>query len=188
MPIVVRRIQPDDSPVLKSVRLAALLDSPSAFASSYEKELAWSDDQWSVRVKQGSSGDSSITFLAWMDEGGPQQARGVDRSDKRSVASPADRPVGLVSAFVSDGPMTEVELVSMWTSPAVRGEGAGRLLVEAVLKWAAEIHARSVNLWVTTGNEAAEGLYQSVGFDQTGDHQPLPSDPCKDETRMTRAV
>ncbi len=87
MPIVVRRIQSDDMAVLKSVRLAALLDSPSAFASSYEKEMAWSDD-----------------------------------------------------------------------------------------------------LWVTTGNEAAEGLYQSMGFEQTGDHQPLPSDPDKDETRMTRAV
>ncbi len=188
MSIVVRRIQPDDVMALKSVRLAALLDSPSAFASSYEKECDRSDDQWRARVEQGSSGDSSITFLAWLDDRDGQQAGAVDRTDAQSLEQTADRPVGLVSAFVSDGPMTEVELVSMWNSPAVRGEGVGRLLVEAVLSWAAQVHARSVNLWVTTGNEPAEGLYQSMGFEQTGDHQPLPSDPCKDETRMARPV
>jgi ATP-dependent DNA helicase PIF1 len=38
------------------------------------------------------------------------------------------------------------------------------------------------------GNERAVAFYESVGFALTTDHQPLPSDPCKDELRMTRAV
>jgi hypothetical protein len=27
-------------------------------------------------------------------------------------------------------------------------------------------------------------LYEAAGFRLTGGHQPLPSDPCKDELRM----
>jgi hypothetical protein len=37
---------------------------------------------------------------------------------------------------------------------------------------------------VTRGNAPAHGLYQSMGFRETGGYQPLPSDPCKDEVRM----
>jgi hypothetical protein len=43
---------------------------------------------------------------------------------------------------------------------------------------------RRSGLWVTRGNEPAQRLYQSIGFRVTGEHQPLPSDPCKDEVRM----
>jgi hypothetical protein len=31
-------------------------------------------------------------------------------------------------------------------------------------------------------------LYEATGFRLTGDYQPLPSDPCKDELRMRRAL
>lgn len=42
----------------------------------------------------------------------------------------------------------------------------------------------AVELWVTRGNDAAVRLYETAGFRLTGGHQPLPSDPCKDELRM----
>jgi ribosomal protein S18 acetylase RimI-like enzyme len=38
------------------------------------------------------------------------------------------------------------------------------------------------------GNDAAQQLYESMGFIVTGDHKPLPSDPCKDEVRMSRSL
>ena len=44
----------------------------------------------------------------------------------------------------------------------------------------------AVELWVTRGNDRAVRLYESAGFRATGDHQPLPSDPCRDELRMRR--
>jgi hypothetical protein len=31
-------------------------------------------------------------------------------------------------------------------------------------------------------------LYQRAGFALTGDYQPLPSDPCRDELRMDLVV
>ncbi len=72
----------------------------------------------------------------------------------------------------------------MWTDPAARSTGVGRALVDEVVAWAT---GESVQLWVTQGNSAAQRLYESCGFVLTGDYQPLPSDPCKDEVRMRRA-
>jgi GNAT superfamily N-acetyltransferase len=56
--------------------------------------------------------------------------------------------------------------------------------VQAVIDWATEAHT-TVALWVTRGNDPAHALYTSMGFRETGEYQPLPSDPCKDEIRMT---
>ena len=105
-----------------------------------------------------------------------------------SIAVDDDRIVGLVGGYRLDpasGASGVVELVSMWTDPTVRRSGVGRLLVDTVLEWAKACGAREVQLWVTRGNAAAEHLYRAMGFTETGDCQPLPSDPCKDETRMT---
>ena len=41
-----------------------------------------------------------------------------------------------------------------------------------------------MGLWVTRGNAPAQLLYESMGFRETGEYQPLPSDPCADEIRM----
>ena len=76
----------------------------------------------------------------------------------------------------------------MWVSPAQRRAGIAAKLVEAVVGWASEINATSVDLWVTRGNDAALRLYEAAGFRETGEHQPLPSDPCKDELRMRHAL
>ncbi len=76
----------------------------------------------------------------------------------------------------------------MWVSPAQRRMGVAARLVDAVVEWARETGATTVALWVTRGNDAAERLYETQGFHLTGDHQPLPSDPCKDELRMHRNV
>jgi hypothetical protein len=42
----------------------------------------------------------------------------------------------------------------------------------------------SVDLWVTRGNDPAQGFYRAMGFRGTGDYLPLPSDPCKNELRQ----
>ena len=96
--------------------------------------------------------------------------------------------VGLAGGYRLGPASGVVELVSMWTDPTVRRSGAGRLLIDAVLGWAKACGAGEVQLWVTRGNTAAETLYRAVGFTETGDYQPLPSDPCREETRMTMAL
>ncbi len=164
--IVVRRVRPDEAEILRRVRLAALAESPAAFGSTYAGELLLTTEDWTGRVRSGSNGSERAMFLAVADE----------------------EVVGLAGGY-RPGPAPDVvELVSMWTDPSVRRSGVGRRLVSAVLEWARASGAAEVQLWVTRGNTAAETLYRTMGFAETGDHQPLPSDPCRDETRMTLAL
>jgi RimJ/RimL family protein N-acetyltransferase len=162
----VRRVRADEGPVLKRVRLAALTDSPSAFGSSYAAEVDQPDEHWTLRAQLGAAGERSVTFFALVDG---------------SV-------VGLVAAYRPDAPGSSVELVSMWVSSAQRRAGIAAELVDAVVRWAQGTGATTVELWVTRGNRAALRLYEAAGFRLTGDHQPLPSDPCKDELRMRRTL
>lgn len=160
--ITVRRIAPNEATVLRAVRLAALADTPAAFGSTLERELAFDDTEWLDRATNSSTGDDRCTFLAWHDDG---------------------RVVGIVGGYVEPDDAT-VDLVSMWTDPSVRRSGTGRRLIDAVVDWARAAGATRVELWVTRGNDPAQLLYESMGFVVTGDHQPLPSDPCRDEIRM----
>ena len=160
MAISIRRITPDDTDLLKRVRLAALADAPSAFAKTHEEEADYPDDFWAVRASSNAAGPEHTTFFAF----------------------DGDRCVGLVGGHRAE-PGAHVDLVSMWTDPAARGIGVGAALVDAVVAWA---DGRTVELWVTHGNDAAYRLYERCGFVETGEVAPLPSDPCKDEIRMRR--
>lgn len=154
--IEIRRVRPGDGERLRRVRLAALCDAPSAFARSYAEEVAEPPERWEAQARERSAGPDHTTFLA------------VD----------GDEVVGLVGGHRTGD---EVELVSMWTDPAMRGHGVGALLVAAVVAWA---DGDPVNLWVTVGNDPAHRLYERCGFRTTGEYAPLPSDPCRDEVRM----
>lgn len=159
-------MEPGDGTRLRSLRLAALSESPAAFGSTLERESAFGDEEWAERAAASAQGRDRATWFA-------------ERSG---------RVVGLVGGHRVRPGDAGVELVSMWTAPEARGLGVGRLLVQAVLDWAVDNGDESVSLWVTRGNDPAHTLYRSMGFLDTGDHQALPSDPCRDEVRMTRSV
>ena len=164
--VTVRRVRADEGPVLKATRLAALLESPSAFGSTHAAEVNQPDDHWASRASLGAAGRHRAIYLATVDQ---------------SV-------VGIVGGYRPDPAGSSIELVSMWVSPTQRRAGIAAKLVEAVVGWASETNATEVDLWVTRGNDAAVTLYEAAGFRETGEHQPLPSDPCKDEKRMRRTL
>lgn len=56
MATVVRRVRADEGPLLESVRLAALADSPSAFGSSYAAEADQPADRWAERATRSCGG------------------------------------------------------------------------------------------------------------------------------------
>lgn len=155
--VSVRRIRPDDAEQLRTTRLAALLDTPSAFARTHAEESGFSPEEWAFRARRGSSGDDSATFFAEVE----------------------GAVVGLVGGYRPDGVV--VELASMWVAPTGRRRGVGVALVQAVVDWSG---TDEVELWVTRGNDPAIALYEGCGFVTTDEVQPLPSDPCKDEIRM----
>ncbi len=165
--IAVRRIAADDAELLRSIRLAALLDAPSAFGSSHEAEVVQPLEFWQERATRAATSRGSAYWFAERDA----------------------ELVGLVGGFrPPEVPEDRVDLVSMWVAPAARRHGTGLLLVDAVLGWGRDTGADAIELWVTRGNDAAADLYRRCGFTETGDVAPLPSDPCKDEIRMRRPL
>ena len=138
------------------------MDTPTAFASTLEEESARPADTWERAAASQSSGADSVTFIAETDT----------------------RWIGLVGAFRNTERPDVVDLVSMWVTPAYRGSGVGRRLIDEVVDWARGNGNTAVELWVTRGNDPAISLYTRAGFALTDDHKPLPSDPCHDELRM----
>jgi len=146
----VRRAQPGDWVTLRALRLAALADTPEAFASTIERELAFDEAEWRRRATGWPS------FIAW---------RG-------------DEPVGLVTVVAREegdgtGSRREWELVGMWVSPDARGSGSADLLVSAAAGAVTAESAGQLTLWVADGNARARAFYARAGFRPTGVRQTL---------------
>lgn len=154
--VLIREVAPDDWQLLRDIRLTALLDAPSAFGSSYEREAGFTEADWRERIETGA-----VNFLAYL---------------------PEVSPAGLAGSF-EDRPGV-AELVAMWVAPAARGRGTGEALIDAVVNWAKNHDYREVHLWVTESNVPARGLYERCGFVPTGERQPLPSNPSLPEIGM----
>jgi ribosomal protein S18 acetylase RimI-like enzyme len=63
-------------------------------------------------------------------------------------------------------------------------------LVEAVVTWAREAGAGRLDLGVTDGEASAPaaGLYRTLGFVETGEREPMESDPSLTALNMSRAI
>lgn len=156
MPLV-RRMGEDDWDQVREIRLAALQDSPTAFASTYEREAAFDEATWRSRTRTA----------AWF------------------VAFDGTRAVGLVAGRHEEGALAgERHVVSFWVAPDYRGRGVAGALLDAVVDWAREQGADVVTLWVVDGNEPATRLYVRHGFQPTGERQPVPGSVSAIESKL----
>jgi len=73
----------------------------------------------------------------------------------------------------------------MWVAPEARRSGVGAALTKAVMDWAAARGAQRVLLGVAENNEAAQRLYERLGFKLTGRSEPLHSDPSRRVLEMS---
>lgn len=149
----------------KAIRLRALQEAPYAFGATYAQESQLSDSEWQKRV-EGMNGRRGVGYLA-MD---------------------GENACGIVGAFLDQDEPTRAYLVSMWTAPSHRQQGAGRLLIGEVLNWARRRNAGILLLMVTSNNEPAIRFYERLGFARTGRTQPYPNDPAVVEYEMSRTT
>lgn len=135
---------------LKAVRLAALLDAPTAFGITHAQSSANTDDDWRAHA----AGRRGVAFfLAWDGEEAVGIAGGVTGSDGQH------------------------QLIAMWVQPAYRGCGIAAQLVDAVKAQAvAAGHARVV-LDVAPDNAPAARFYQKQGFTFLPEWEALASHP-----------
>lgn len=139
--ISMQTLRDDDWSRWRSMRLAALSEAPYAFGSTLADWTGTGDteERWRQRLLA-----VPFNVLALLD----------------------CEPVGMASATA---PVSgEVELISMWVSPAARGRGVGEALLETVVAWAAARGASTVALDVGQNNHHAVALYARNGFVDVG--------------------
>ena len=155
--MLIRPTEESDWEALKSMRLAALRDAPTAFGSTYAEAAALADAQWRERA----SGATPLRFWLAMD---------------------GDAAVGLAGGGVDKA--GRYNLIAMWVAPTHRGTEAARCLVDAVKAHAAAGgHARVV-LDVAPENARAARFYGREGFVFLDEREPLASHPEISVQRM----
>lgn len=169
--ITIQPITLENLAAFKAVRLRALLESPSAFGSTYAREAAMTDAEWAQRLDRWN-GERGVGLLA------------IEGSEPHGTAS----ALGIAGALVDEEDPTRGQLVSMWTDPAHRQRGTGRMLVQSVFAWAVGAGLRRLDLFVTSNNERAIQFYERLGFSMTGQSIPYVNDPALLEHEMTRAI
>jgi ribosomal protein S18 acetylase RimI-like enzyme len=149
---VVRRFAPDEWRLYRTLRLAALEESPDAFATTLSRERQLTDEEWAARLSRGASSPRELPVVVELN----------------------GEPAGLAWVRLrDDGQVTEAHLYHMWVAPQHRRHGAGRVLVDAAIAWARRLGAGVMLLDVTAGNGAAARLYEAAGFEATGIVEPL---------------
>ena len=86
-----------------------------------------------------------------------------------------------VQLLAGEGYITNVAVHPDW-----RRLGIGRMLVNRLVELAIEETAEFLTLEVRKSNEAAIGLYQSMGFEEVGVRPGYYSKPIEDALLMTR--
>ena len=76
---------------------------------------------------------------------------------------------GICGAFVRDD--GDAQLIAMYVLPEARGRGHGRALVAAVEEWAGGEGIERVTLYVMEPNAHARRLYESCGYEPTGERR-----------------
>jgi GNAT superfamily N-acetyltransferase len=99
----------------RDIRLAALHDAPSAFASTWQEEASLTAPEWMERAQRSEDGDT-LTIVIAVDDAG--------------------RWAGLAGDCRPGDQGADAELISMWVAPDCRGHKIGPELVRAVLAWA----------------------------------------------------
>ena len=146
-PFSVRRLTPADVEQYRDCRLSALLDTPSAFGSSYEEEAAMTNDQFITRFQEHAP--ESATFGAFDGE----------------------RVVGLMGIYREQRHKRKhkANLVGVFVRPEYRGQGIGSQLMEATISHAKTmVGVERVELSVESNNTPAKVLYTRHGFTTWG--------------------
>lgn len=163
MPVTIRRVRTGEDDKLRAIRLRAIADTPTAFATTLEEATARPIEYWRGRVMDAAAGEESVLF----------------------VAEHGEDWVGLAGGHVyEEGNAATPYLISMWVDPAFRGRGIGRDLVAKVAQWTRGRSHDHLYLEVESSNRAAISLYTRCGFRPTGQARSHPTYPDLQEVMM----
>ena len=136
----VRSLRPEDAEEYVEIRREALLQEPQSFASSPED-----DKSSSVEFVRSALADSGQTILGAFS---PDLIGVVGIYRDRHVKA-----------------SHKAHIWGMYVSPAGRGSGVGRRLMESAIRWARDQgEVTHIHLVVSSRTPIAKKLYLSLGF------------------------
>ncbi len=134
----------EEWPTWRSLRLAALAESPTAFGSTLAQWQGDGDTERRWRERLGVVGSHNV------------------------VAFVENKPAGMLSGMPDMDDAARIWLMSMWVAPAARGSSVAHSLVHHVVSWAESEGASSARLHVRKQNARAIAFYRRCGFTETG--------------------
>ncbi|MCA0290644.1 MAG: GNAT family N-acetyltransferase [Actinobacteria bacterium] len=143
--IRVRPLTEADWGQFRSIRLAALEESPEAFVAKLADEQEYDEDFWRARMRRAQ-----------------RMVADVDGSD-----------VGVLSVGVLDDAENTAEIFGLWVRPDWRGRSVAATLVRSASQQAAEDGYDRIAYWVGTDNGRAVAFASSFGFRPTGRRRPM---------------
>lgn len=134
---IIRRLVADDAAAFRKLRLAGLIEAPTAFGSSYAAEKDSTDEDFAGIIARNYVAGAFV-----------------------------DGHLAGVAAYYTMTGEKRAHRGNVWgvyVDPAHRGRGIGRPLLGNVLEHARTL-VLQVHLGVTVGNTAAVKLYEAMGF------------------------
>jgi GNAT superfamily N-acetyltransferase len=162
----VRTIRHGESAALRALRLRALADAPTAFASTLAAESALGDDHWRRLVEEAVAGDEGTIKIA------------ID----------GERWVGMAGGYWFERDPGIAQLWGLFVEPTARGTRIGAALVGAVGDWAVSAGATYVRLGIIEPADELRRFYARLGFVALDDPAPMRADPTRSAAFMVRRV
>lgn len=160
---VVTRIRSDQWRILRDVRLRALEEAPYAFATTLAGGKKRTDRDWQDMARDHATLSDRAYFMAYV----------------------GDNPCGMAGCYRRAADI--VVLTAMWVAPEVRGQKIGEQIVCAVIEWAREGGATTLEAWVSENNPA-RFFYKKIGFKETCSTEPLRSNSKIQMVLMRRDI
>ncbi|MGB3624521.1 MAG: GNAT family N-acetyltransferase [Henriciella sp.] len=136
--------------------------------------LAWIEQLFAVEPSD----------LAQLDD---PQSTIIDKGGRVLIAELDGQPVGTAALVVSHEPGM-LELVKMSARADLRGQGIGKALVMACLKYARDMKAKRIWLESNRKLDAALGLYRAAGFRELACGEETPSPYSRCDIQMVRDI
>ncbi|BCB80239.1 hypothetical protein GCM10022251_05960 [Phytohabitans flavus] len=149
---------------MRALRLEMLADTPLAFLETLAEAAAVPHSEFADRLARSASGHFCAQFIAEVDGRFVGHAGGI--------MSPDDPKITIIFA--------------VYITPAHRGSGMLKQLVDDVAAWSLRTGRPELMLEVVVGNDRARKAYERLGFVDTGVRVPHPVIPVLREIQMRR--
>lgn len=145
--ISIRVMGEDDWALYRALRLQALQESPESFYSTYLHERDFTDQDWVDRIRKDGRGRHGLPLMAEV----------------------SGEPAGLALGLIDERANKTASAYQTWVSPAYRGLGVGRALLEQIISWAETVRMDRLKMLVPLESDVAVGLATRCGFLPSGE-------------------